>query len=67
VEKPGNFETWDSAPTVNGFKGGDLLGVAEKLDYLEDLGVNAIYFNPIFNLPAITVTTRTITSRSTRF
>ncbi len=48
VEKPGNFETWDSAPTVNGFKGGDLLGVAEKLDYLEDLGVNAIYFNPIF-------------------
>ena len=48
VEKPGNFETWDSAPTIHGFKGGDLLGVAEKLDYLEDLGVNAIYFNPIF-------------------
>ncbi len=48
VEKPSNFETWDSAPTVYGFKGGDLLGVAEKLDYLEDLGINAIYFNPIF-------------------
>jgi len=48
VEKPGNFETWDSDPTVHGFKGGDLMGVVEKLDYLQDLGINAIYFNPIF-------------------
>lgn len=28
--------------------GGDLQGVLDKLDYLEDLGVNAIYFNPVF-------------------
>lgn len=28
--------------------GGDLIGVREKLDYLQDLGVNAIYLNPIF-------------------
>jgi cyclomaltodextrinase / maltogenic alpha-amylase / neopullulanase len=28
--------------------GGDLQGVLEKLDYLSDLGINAIYFNPIF-------------------
>jgi neopullulanase len=28
--------------------GGDLLGVAEKLDYIADLGVNALYLNPIF-------------------
>lgn len=48
VTKPGNFEAWDSAPTPKGFKGGDLLGVYEKLDYLEDLGIDAIYFNPIF-------------------
>ena len=48
VVKPGNFEKWDSPPTPHGFKGGDLLGVYEKLDYLEDLGINAIYFNPIF-------------------
>ena len=48
VVKPGNFEPWDSIPTNDGFKGGDLLGVLEKLDYLEDLGINAIYFNPIF-------------------
>lgn len=28
--------------------GGDLQGVLEKIDYLEDLGINAIYFNPVF-------------------
>ena len=28
--------------------GGDLKGVLEKLDYLSDLGINAIYFNPVF-------------------
>ncbi len=30
------------------FYGGDLPGVEQKLDYLADLGVNAIYLNPIF-------------------
>ena len=48
VPKPGKFEDWNTLPTVHGFKGGDLMGVYEKLDYLEDLGINAIYFNPIF-------------------
>jgi neopullulanase len=48
VNKPGLFEKWDSLPTIYGFKGGDLMGVYEKLDYLEDLGINAIYLNPIF-------------------
>ena len=42
------FESWDSPPTVHGFKGGDLYGIAEKLDYLKDLGVTALYLNPIF-------------------
>ncbi len=42
------FEDWDSAPTHHGFKGGDLYGVIEKLDYLKELGITAIYFNPIF-------------------
>jgi glycosidase len=32
----------------NQFYGGDLAGVIEKLDYLHDLGVGAIYLNPIF-------------------
>ena len=42
-----HLEPWDSAPTIHGFKGGDLLGITERLDYLQDLGINAIYLNPI--------------------
>jgi cyclomaltodextrinase len=52
VPKPSNLEPWDSPPTVSGFKGGDLLGVAERLDYLQELGITAIYFNPIFQSAA---------------
>ena len=48
VPKPGNLEAWDAPPTVHGFKGGDLLGIAEHLGYLEDLGITAIYLTPIF-------------------
>ncbi len=49
VEKPrSNLEPWDSDPTPFGYKGGDLAGVRERLDYLQDLGVTALYFNPIF-------------------
>lgn len=55
-------ETWN-APMLDGrvdllpngagwwnsdFYGGDLAGIIEKLDYLHDLGVTAIYLNPIF-------------------
>lgn len=29
--------------------GGDLQGVIQKLDYLDSLGVNALYFNPVFD------------------
>jgi len=42
------LEPWDSAPTIEGYKGGDLWGVIDKLDYLKDLGITAIYFTPIF-------------------
>lgn len=52
VSKPSNLEPWGSPPTRNGFKGGDLLGVVKHLDYLEDLGVTAIYLNPIFTSTA---------------
>jgi cyclomaltodextrinase len=48
VPKPGPLEPWDAPPTINGFKGGDLLGIVEHLDYLTNLGVNGIYLNPIF-------------------
>src|SRR5574340_986051 len=43
-----NLESWNSPPTPHGFKGGDLYGVLEHLDYLEQLGINALYFTPIF-------------------
>lgn len=33
--------------------GGDLQGVIDKLDYLTDLGINAIYFNPVFWSPSL--------------
>lgn len=32
--------------------GGDLQGILDKLDYLEDLGINALYLNPIFIAPS---------------
>jgi neopullulanase len=48
VVKPGPMEPWDAPPTIHGFKGGDLLGVVERLDYLADLGINAIYLTPVF-------------------
>ena len=49
TEMPGPLEPWDSTPTYHGFKGGDLYGIADRLDYLADLGVTAIYLNPIFS------------------
>jgi cyclomaltodextrinase / maltogenic alpha-amylase / neopullulanase len=33
--------------------GGDLQGVLDKLDYLQDLGINAIYFNPLNDSPSL--------------
>lgn len=45
---PPNVRPWDAPPTITGFHGGDLRGVISRLDYLLDLGINAIYFNPIF-------------------
>ena len=48
VPKPSGVEPWETEPTTHGYKGGDLVGVTERLDYLTDLGVNAIYLNPIF-------------------
>ena len=48
VAKPGRLEEWDAPPTRHGFKGGDLLGIVERLDELARLGVNALYLNPIF-------------------
>ena len=37
---------------VREFYGGDLQGVLDKLDYLQDLGVEVLYLNPIFVSPS---------------
>jgi glycosidase len=42
----------DEEPFGRDFFGGDLQGLKEKLDYLQSLGVTAIYFNPIFEAPS---------------
>ena len=46
---------WNKYPAQMGireFYGGDLQGVLDKLDYLQDLGVEVIYFNPLFVSPS---------------
>lgn len=46
---------WGKYPETMGvreFYGGDLRGVMEKLDYLQDLGVEVLYFNPLFVSPS---------------
>ncbi|MBR6382470.1 MAG: alpha amylase N-terminal ig-like domain-containing protein [Lachnospiraceae bacterium] len=46
---------WDKYPAQMGvreFYGGDLQGVLDKMDYLEDLGIDVIYFNPLFVSPS---------------
>jgi cyclomaltodextrinase len=46
---PPNLADWEhDAPTRDNFFGGDLLGIASKLPYLEELGINALYLTPIF-------------------
>lgn len=40
---------WTARPTPSSFSGGDLQGVLDRLGYLEELGVNAIWFTPIFD------------------
>jgi glycosidase len=45
-------ETCEEEPLGRDFFGGDLQGVKDKLDYLSELGVTAIYFNPIFQAPS---------------
>ncbi len=45
---PSTLEAWNQSPTFQGYKGGNLWGVIEKLDYIKNLGVTAIYFTPIF-------------------
>ncbi|WP_263818863.1 glycoside hydrolase family 13 protein [Salinibacter sp.] len=42
------LKPWSAPPEEQGFQGGDLYGIADRLDYLDALGVTALYLNPIF-------------------
>ena len=56
--KPTVARKWGERPIgKNGqgpreFFGGDLQGIIQKLDYLQDLGVTALYLTPIFTAPS---------------
>jgi cyclomaltodextrinase len=41
--KPSHLEAWDAPPTPLGYKGGDLLGVVERLDHIQSLGATAVF------------------------
>ncbi len=46
---------WDEEITADDYRnfyGGDLQGVIDKLDYIQELGIEAIYFNPLFVAPS---------------
>lgn len=50
-----HVDMWSRYPSmshVGEFYGGDLAGVIQKLDYLQDLGIEVIYFNPLFVSPS---------------
>jgi len=59
TDDPYKLEPWEIANgkgfyynTESRRYGGDLQGVLDKLNYLKDLGINAIYFCPVFEAPA---------------
>ena len=52
VEKVAEWNTPVADLDVGRFYGGDLAGVRKKLDYLQELGVEVIYFNPLFVSPS---------------
>ncbi|MBV8464991.1 MAG: hypothetical protein JO218_03505, partial [Burkholderiales bacterium] len=47
---------WDDStmaqPWAQQFFGGDLDGIAERVDYLQDLGVTGVYLTPVFTAPS---------------
>lgn len=49
---PENIQPWGAEPDRTSFFGGDLEGIIKKLDYLVDLGINALYLTPIFLSPS---------------
>lgn len=52
VNKVNDWNKYPAAMGVREFYGGDLQGILDHLDYLCDLGVDAVYLNPIFVSPS---------------
>lgn len=52
VRQVDNWEKYPSKMGVREFYGGDLEGVIQKLGYLQSLGIQCIYFNPLFVSPS---------------
>lgn len=49
---PLGVQPWGSPPTHGNFMGGNLQGIIDRLDYLTDLGITALYLTPIFQSPS---------------
>ena len=49
---PVGTRPWNELPTRQSIFGGDLIGITEKLDYIQGLGANALYLTPIFTSPS---------------
>ena len=49
---PAGSVNWDAEPSRQNFFGGDLKGICSKIPYLKELGVTALYLNPIFDSPS---------------
>lgn len=54
------LQPWEKKLNLNFYQiqglrryGGDIQGVIDKLDYLKELGINAIYLNPAFESPSL--------------
>lgn len=45
---PDGVQPWGGNPEIDNFFGGDLQGIIDHLDHLNELGINAIYFTPVF-------------------
>ena len=49
---PSPVTPWGEQPELFNHFGGDLAGILQKVPYLTDLGINALYLNPIFDAPS---------------
>lgn len=52
VQEINQWQKYPASMGVREFYGGDLLGIIKKLDYLQELGVQVLYLNPVFVSPS---------------